>query len=157
MAVKIPPDALQPAITWWLFFLIINHCLSFWMDHRAFRGWNSTNKAPGEGTMGHGTSPLVAEIEGQIGYIKDHINAVAENSKMLKKQLNTNAEIEHLIPNFESLESKAGELISNLEKMNSGVKKLTKHAQFYLWGWYLIMPLFLAFSALLLSYFMKFN
>ena len=76
------------------------------MDHRAFRGWNSTNKAPGEALWGV-VHPLVAEIEGQIGHIKDHIVAVDEALKMLEKQLNINAEIEHLIPKFESLESKA--------------------------------------------------
>ncbi len=112
---------LSAPIMWVIFFMSIGHLINWYGDYATFRVWNSAEVFP-PGNNEWNTSTMLSNIESIL--------------KSIRRLTGTEEENEQL-----------AELRQEVEKLRKEVKYLNNLEKFVLYGWYLVVPLGLAFIA----------
>lgn len=129
-------------------FLALNHLLSWLGDLHAFQAWNSTTKIGAQTRMAPGGSPLRSHIENcldQINLMKVEVEAISQ--AVSSKQIDP----ERLDQRITGAIRQLLQVSTQLQNLEKRIGLLSVHAQFYLWGWFLFMPMGLAACAVYLS------
>ncbi len=134
-----PGEASLGAVTnWLLVFLAINHLLSWLGDYRSFRSWNRPVKVVPKGTIDTQMTKPVSNME----YLAEHL---AQQVEMVDKRVGGDTKM----PDAELLKAYR-ELTTEAINLVRETNRLTFHAGLYLWGWFLVLPLFATIYALCL-------
>ncbi|WP_131726326.1 hypothetical protein [Ruegeria denitrificans] len=112
-----------------LVFLSLNHLLSWYGDVKSFAAWNHPGKVVPKGDIDDDASEPVSRLEHLALRIEDYIE--------LQENLLRDAD-QRPIRDMRQYAGKISQTARDLEKSTS---RLEQHAQLYLWGWYLALPI----------------
>lgn len=133
--VKISEAAVAGSIFWVIGFQVVNHFVHWLGDYRSLDQWNSAEKVNGIGRHGAG-SHILSKLDKLI----ETIDVFLDERK---------ADPEHpqgRYPDLVKLELSA--MRAELSDLKPSVKAFRTYGAFYFFGWFLILPIIIAFAAM---------